>query len=87
MKEKDGKFQKFEFCKYKEHCMKKHLSEECELNSDCKDKNSCRKRHPKACKSKGTGCRFEGDSAFSHKSNVRIDLLEKSSYIIVCKAS
>ena len=56
------------FCKYKEHWIKKHFSEECENNSKCKDKNKCQNRHPKACKRKGSGfCRLEGDCAYSHK--------------------
>ena len=80
-------FHKFGFCKYKEHCRKKHFSEECENNSECQDKNNCHKRHPKACKRKGSGLyRFEGECAYSHKtssspdqtkSNGRIELLEK----------
>ena len=80
MEDKVCQFQKFGFCKYEEHCIKKHLSEECEQNSECNDKNNCQKRHSKACKRKGSGYRFEGDCAFSQKkvkSNVWVDLLEK----------
>ena len=87
MEDKACQFQKFGFCKYKERCVKKHFSEECENNLECKDKINCHKRHPKACKRNGSGvCRFEGDCAYSHKtssspdqtrSNGRIELLEK----------
>ena len=59
-------YNKFGFCKYREHCRRQHYKEVCESNS-CKSTRSCPKRHPKVCKrfAFDENCRFD-DCAYKH---------------------
>ena len=50
MEEEVCLYQKFGFCKYRDHCSKRHLEEECQNLSNCISKKSCAKRHPKLCR-------------------------------------
>ena len=54
------------FCKFGDHCRKKHINDIC--TSDCQDK-SCNLRHPRTCRYfilNGT-CKFGEMCAYTHK--------------------
>jgi hypothetical protein len=76
-------YQKFGFCKFIEHCKKKHLIETCKDLSACVDPKSCHKRHVLE-----GFCRFGDDCGYHHKKlstnknilevNKKIEELEKA---------
>ena len=59
---------KFGFCRYKEHCRKRHISETC-ADESC-EIEKCTKRHPKMCRYYETykRCKFTEYCLYSHKS-------------------
>ena len=64
------KFNQMGFCKFREHCRKKHDNTICEKAGKCTEE-MCIKRHPKICKSYTTNnkCRFNNACAYQHKEN------------------
>ena len=64
------KFNQLGFCKFREHCRKKHENTICEKASECTEEK-CIKRHPKICKNyiKDNNCRFNNKCAYHHKEN------------------
>ena len=68
MEGEDCQFDKFEFCRYKQECKRRHFVEECKDLSMCKAIKSCLKRHPKTCKKFVSGhCRFQMDCPYKHE--------------------
>ena len=67
MSEEACQYNKFCFCKFRESCRRYHFQEQCE-QEQCKDKNDCKKRHPKICRkfSSNKGCRFGNDCSYKH---------------------
>ena len=63
-------YNKFGFCKYRETCRRYHCEEICK-EDQCKNKNICRKRHPKTCKKflSQNGCRFGSGCSYKHSSS------------------
>ena len=81
-------YNKFGYCWFKRKCKRKHLRTENEDLEDCKNVQSCHKRHPKRCKSYALGnCRFKNSCAYKyHKPTInkdhkilddKVELLEK----------
>ena len=74
------KFNQTGFCKFKEHCRKKHENEICENINEC-TKQKCTKRHPKVCKNytKYNKCRFNDVCAYYHEKegNIQEELNEQ----------
>ena len=66
-------YNKFGFCKFKESCRRYHCKETCK-EEKCKDKNICRKRHPRKCKKflSEKGCRFGDDCSYKHLSPIQL---------------
>ena len=62
------KFNQNGFCKFKQHCKKKHDNEICGNPSECKHE-TCEKRHPKICRyfSKDGNCRHGDKCSYLHK--------------------
>ena len=56
------------YCKFKQHCRKKHENKVCDKLNDCKDK-TCPERHPKVCGSfsKYKTCRHEEKCTYLHR--------------------
>ena len=56
---------KYGFCKYKSNCKREH-QEETFTDINCKNKISCKKRHPRVCKmvAENKSCRFNADCAY-----------------------
>ena len=56
------------YCKFREHCRKKHDNIICDKRNECTTEK-CIKRHPKMCKNymKNNKCRFNSDCAYSHE--------------------
>ena len=65
------KFNQFGFCKFKQHCNKKHDNEICGKQSECED-GKCSQRHPKICRNftKDRKCRHRDNCAYLHIENV-----------------
>ena len=59
---------KYGFCKFQDHCQKKHVEGECNALSTCKSK-VCQMRHPKVCKRLALEkfCKFGDECAYSHR--------------------
>ena len=62
MSDKLCKFQNSGYCKYKENCKFKHVTEICE--NKC-DRKTCMKRHQKLCKFESR-CRRQGECEYKH---------------------
>ena len=66
-------YNKYGFCKFKDHCKRKHYEEKCEDSDKCKETKVCQKRHPKACKryNSDKGCQFGNECAYNHTESVK----------------
>ena len=66
-------YNKFGFCKFKETCKFRHISEKCELES-CKFE-SCDLRHPKECRffNQYRRCKFGDYCFYKHKEKETIN--------------
>ena len=63
-------YEKFGFCKMREHCDNFHPKENC-MDENCSIVN-CRRRHPQPCRFFGTknGCRFGSACRFDHRTQM-----------------
>ena len=82
------KYNQTGFCKFRDHCRKKHENETCEgEQSNCNQQN-CNKRHPKVCRNFNTTrkCRFKDDCVYLHvekeNSNNKSEINETSTKIM-----
>ena len=66
MKDKLCRFQNSGYCKYKDKCIFKHVTEECD-DRKC-NRKTCQKRHIKLCRY-GNGCRRQLTCEYKHKAN------------------
>ena len=74
-------YNKFGFCKYRSHCRRHHLQEECANHSIFKNVEKWDKRHPKACKKYNyeNGC-SRTDCAYKHtdsNKSVQADMIKE----------
>ena len=62
------KFNQTGFCKFREHCRKKHENTICDKSNECMEEKYI-KRHPKLGKNyiKYNKCRFNNECAYLHK--------------------
>ena len=65
------KFYQNGFCKFKEHCRKKHEDKVCDMLNYCRDK-TCQESHPQLCRSfsKYKTCRHEEKCAYLHRDDL-----------------
>ena len=65
------KFNQTGFCKFKQHCEKRHVDEICGNQSEC-EHGTCEKRHPKICRyfSKDRKCRHGEKCSYLHAQEV-----------------
>ena len=80
------KFYQNGYCKFKQHCRKKHEDKVCDKLNDCTDK-TCRERHPKLCRSfsKYKTCRHDMTCAYLHREdpNPQNEIIEAMTMILM----
>ena len=59
------------FCKFRQHCHKRHKSQICKDLNECRNKK-CQERHPQVCKyfAKDQKCRYSEKCAYLHTENL-----------------
>ena len=73
MEDEECMYDKYGFCKFKEHCQRKHYKVKYEDSAGCKGAKVCQKRHPKVCKrfNSDKGCQFGSECAYNHTDSIK----------------
>ena len=72
------KFFQFGYCRFQDHCRKRHVNEICENLENCLEKN-CEKRHPRLCVfyDRFNRCKFGEYCRYRHEEKVSIEKVVK----------